>query len=110
MWPRWGSVVPRPGIHADPERGPERGRAAGGLGASFLLETLAVEVHRILHGPAHAERLHALECRCRCVVEMRDGPAQALDRRFPVDTLEDVEQLSDGAVVVPMHVERHAAP
>src|SRR5258706_6426819 len=38
-------VGARTDIHADPERGLERGRAAGGLGALFLLETMAVEVH-----------------------------------------------------------------
>ena len=45
--------------HADLRRRLDRRHAARRLGPALLAKLLAAEVHRVLHRPADAERLHA---------------------------------------------------
>src|SRR5262245_12991385 len=74
-----------------------------GLSAILLLELFASKVHRVLDSPAHTERLHTLQRFFRCIVEMCDRPAQARNRNFLMEFLEQREQLVHGRLAAPVH-------
>ena len=80
-----------------------RWRATCRVGAVLLNELFASEIHRVLHGPAHAERLHALETFLRCIVEVRDRPSQRGNGNLPVEFLEQGKQFVDGRIAGPVH-------
>ena len=83
--------------------GHHRRHAPRRFGALFCDHLVAVVVHGVLHGPAHAQRLHALERSGGAVVEMGDGPAQIGDGEFFIDALEDGQELVHVFVAIPMH-------
>ena len=81
-------------------------RAAG---PRWRIVGVAVEIHRVLHRPADAERLHARQRVERRVVEMRNRPPQRRNRYLGVHAIEHLEQLADGGIVAPVHGQRQVA-
>ena len=80
-----------------------------GVGALPAHEVLAAEVHRVLHGPTDPELAHAAQRFLGRVVQMRDRPAQRLDRHLAVHALEDLvrRQGAEAARRIPPVVTGH---
>ena len=80
-------------------------RLAGSTPTS-LLQPLAAEIQPVLHAPDQAERFHPLQSVLGGVIEMQHGPAQIAHRIILVDVLDDIEQVMDGAVRIPVQLDR----
>ena len=94
-----------PDMDAHAQRRDDGRHAARGF-ARLRHDTVASEIHGVLHGPADTKGLHPRQRFGRGVVEMGDGPAQRRDRRLLVDLFIEVEELMDGFVFLPMDGDR----
>ena len=82
-----------------------RGNSFGLLDADFVLQPFAAEIEPVLNAPDQAERLHPLQAVFGRGVEMQHGPAQVAHRKILVDVIDDVEQVVDGAVRIPVQLD-----
>src|SRR5215813_2184963 len=94
--------------NTDPSRRIYRRSTASGFSAILPDKLFTAEVHRILDGPAHTERFHALETFLGCVVQMSDRPTQSGDGNLLVDLLKQSKEFVDRCVMFPVHRQSHS--